>query len=691
VDNDCDGSTDEDATFSNYYVDGDGDGYGAGAATSSCTPITGSVTLDGDCDDSNSAINPAAAESCNNIDDDCDGSTDDGLTTFTYYADVDGDTYGNAASSISVCATTAPSGYVTNSTDCNDGDNAVNPAATEVCGNSIDDNCDGNTDEGCGCSNPATANAGTNQSVCANQTVTLNGSIGGGATNGTWTTSGDGTFSPSATVLNAVYTPGAADIAAGSVTLTLTTDAPPAPCTPATSSLVITIDPLPSAPGAISGPAAICNPYNTTITYSVAPVAGATSYNWTVPAGTNIISGQGTTSIIVSWPFSAIHAGVIGQICVTANNTNNCGSGTPSCLNITMQLTTPVAPSSISGPVKACPGDIIVYSVSPVVRATGYNWTVPAGATIVSGAGTNVVTVEYSASFTGGTISVAGTNGCGVGAVRSRNINLNVLSATASISGQLNGLCGATGVIYNANPVVGAVSYLWTVPAGASITGGQGTASITVDYTSSFTTGAVTVVAQNGCGNGAVRSATVIGAPGQPSPITGPAVLCANQNYNFSVNTVAGASTYVWTIPSGFQIISGQGTKDIVVKAGAATATGLSISVRASNGCGTGAVRSRSGLSTTVCPRIGEESAMNVAAYPNPVSDLLNITFDMSSNRDVLVTMMDAAGRVVLNENRNADEGSNKLEISVKGLASGFYTVQLLTGDAVEKIRIVVE
>jgi len=453
----------------------------------------------------------------------------------------------------------------------------------------------------------------------------------------------------------------------------------------------VTITALPSSPGAISGPTSLCNPLNTTATYSIAPVAGASSYTWSVPAGTTIISGQGTTSLTVTWGFSAINAGVAGQVCVTANNNNSCGSGTPSCLGITVSLTAPVAPSSISGPAKACPTDVATYSVASVFRATSYNWTLPTGATIVSGAGTNVITVQYGASFTGGIISVTASNACGTGNARTRNVQLNVLSAPASVTGPVNGLCGASGVTYTAAAVTGATGYFWTVPAGATIAAGQGTSSITVNFSGSLTTGAVTVAAQNGCGNGAVRSVTVIGAPGQPSVITGPSALCANQNYNFSVNTVAGASSYTWTVPTGFQIVSGQGTKDIVAKAGANPTSGLNISVRASNACGTGAVRSRSGISITLCPRIGEGSAMNVLAYPNPVSELLNVSFDSDKNQDVLVTMMDAAGRVVLNENRNADEGANKFEISVKGMATGIYTVQLRTNDAVEKLRVIVE
>ncbi|MFN0275107.1 MAG: MopE-related protein, partial [Chitinophagales bacterium] len=64
----------------------------------------------------------------------------------TYYADADGDTYGDASSTTSTCTGSAPSGYVSDNTDCNDANAAVNPGATEVC-NGIDDDCDGNTDE----------------------------------------------------------------------------------------------------------------------------------------------------------------------------------------------------------------------------------------------------------------------------------------------------------------------------------------------------------------------------------------------------------------------------------------------------------------------------------------------------------------------------------------------------------------
>jgi len=65
----------------------------------------------------------------------------------TYYADVDGDGYGNPGSTVQACA--APIGYVSNNGDCDDSNAEIHPGAAEVCGNGIDDDCNGLVDENC--------------------------------------------------------------------------------------------------------------------------------------------------------------------------------------------------------------------------------------------------------------------------------------------------------------------------------------------------------------------------------------------------------------------------------------------------------------------------------------------------------------------------------------------------------------
>ena len=127
-----------------WYGDGDGDGYGdPNDPVNSQTQPDGYVDDNTDCNDGDASINPAAAETCNGVDDDCDGSTDEEVQN-TYYRDSDGDGYGNPNDSTQACS--APADYVTDSTDCNDADAAINPGAQEIF-DGIDNDCDGSIDE----------------------------------------------------------------------------------------------------------------------------------------------------------------------------------------------------------------------------------------------------------------------------------------------------------------------------------------------------------------------------------------------------------------------------------------------------------------------------------------------------------------------------------------------------------------
>lgn len=100
-----------------------------------------------DCDDNDASIYPTAPEQCNGIDDNCNGEIDENIDV-TYWADADGDGYGDAAVTIEQCE--QPSDYVLNSVDCDDTNDQVNPAAEEICDNNLDDNCNGSENEGCG-------------------------------------------------------------------------------------------------------------------------------------------------------------------------------------------------------------------------------------------------------------------------------------------------------------------------------------------------------------------------------------------------------------------------------------------------------------------------------------------------------------------------------------------------------------
>ncbi len=147
VDQDCDGTVDEDATdFETFYADGDSDGYGdAGSATAACEAPSGHVADDTDCDDGAATVFPGAPETCDGADEDCDGSVDEDPTDpDTFYADTDSDGYGDAGTSTEACS--LPSGHVADHTDCDDGTASVHPGASETC-DGEDEDCDGTVDE----------------------------------------------------------------------------------------------------------------------------------------------------------------------------------------------------------------------------------------------------------------------------------------------------------------------------------------------------------------------------------------------------------------------------------------------------------------------------------------------------------------------------------------------------------------
>jgi len=114
LDNDCDGEVDDNAIgASTWFPDSDSDGFGyTSYSVVSCEGTDGYVEDGSDCDDNDAAVHPEADEYCNGKDDDCDGDVDEetALDASTWYADTDGDGYGDGSASIVDCE--QPAGYV---------------------------------------------------------------------------------------------------------------------------------------------------------------------------------------------------------------------------------------------------------------------------------------------------------------------------------------------------------------------------------------------------------------------------------------------------------------------------------------------------------------------------------------------------------------------------------------------------
>ncbi len=175
------------------------------------------------------------------------------------------------------------------------------------------------------------------------------------------------------------------------------------------------------------------------------------------------------------------------------------------------------------------------------------------------------------------------------------------ISAPASISGTATACLSteAGTIAYSCDAVTGAANYVWSVPAGMTITNGQGTNSISVSYTAAAIqagiVGQLCVYAADACTN---SSTTCLGvsyqvvAPVTPGSISGASKLCPGNSQTYSVVAVARATSYTWSVPTGVSIVSGQGTNSINVSVSVGYTGGV-ISVSASNICGQSAARTK--------------------------------------------------------------------------------------------------
>lgn len=329
--------------------------------------------------------------------------------------------------------------------------------------------------------------------------------------------------------------------------------------------------------GAISGPTTVCANV-AGVQYSIAPVSGASSYNWTVPSDALITAGSGTTNITVTFgtnsgtvavtPVAGSCSGGANSASITVNNVGGAGS--------------------ITGSTSVTSGDTNVsYSVAAVPGASSYTWTVPSGASVATGQGTTSISVDYSCSAVSGNVQVTPITGSCSGSSASTAVTVTTVAAASAITGPTNLCAGTTGQTYSITSVSGATTYAWTVPSDATVTSGQGTVSITVDFGSSSGNVTVTPANTNGCAGTAANCAvTVNSAPATPGSISGASSVCSGSSgVAYSVTAVGGATGYTWSVPSGASITSGQGTNAIVVNWGSATSG--NVSVTASNSCGT--------------------------------------------------------------------------------------------------------
>lgn len=311
----------------------------------------------------------------------------------------------------------------------------------------------------------------------------------------------------------------------------------------------------------------------TTVNYTISPVGNPPPTGYTIITPNNEPVNQiNPTTYAVTWTTSAG-----GQLCVTADN--DCGSSPPSCIPITVSAL-PSAPQ-MTGPTTVCANNQTqTYTVSPVQNGVTYNWTVPTGATF-TGSGASI-SVNFNNAMQGpGQVCVTAQNNCGNSTPTCVNLTITGVPATPTMTGP--GTVCTSGGNYTyvvGNPPPG-ITYAWTAPNGATITGTG--ASVDINFNGA-STGQVCVTAQNTCGNSqqVCQPVTVLQAPN--GTISGAGAICQGSNDTVSLTlslTGSGPWDVSYSLNNGPDIdINGITTSPYtfsVTQAGTYTLTNVSI------------------------------------------------------------------------------------------------------------------
>jgi hypothetical protein len=412
-------------------------------------------------------------------------------------------------------------------------------------------------------------------------------------------------------------------------------------------------------PGTASGNQSIC--YNTmpSILSATSPSGGNPPYTYQWQSSTdsiNFTNIPGATALTYQ-PGALTVKTFYRQVQSATGSCDNANT------NIIRILVNPLPVPTITGTATLCVNSGY-YSYTTESGMTMYNWSVSSGGTLISGSGTPSIQVSW---VTAGaqTVSVSYTNsqGCSPATPTVYPVTVNSLPGPAgTITGTAMVCQGAGGIAYSVAPVANAVSYVWTLPAGAVIASGQSTNAITVNYASNALSGNITVVGNNTCGNGATSPAFPVAV--NPSP---PAPVIVQQDDSLVSNAPSGNQ---WYGPNG--LIPGA-TNPVY----SPPANGDYYDMVTLNGC------SSAPSNTIHFIIIGTVTLAKhgLQIYPNPAGNIIHADLFLEQPSGVILTLLNTTGTIVKSEdNGYHSRGVIKTTLECSELRDGIYFLKITTG-----------
>ncbi len=484
---------------------------------------------------------------------------------------------------------------------------------------------------------------------------------------------------------------------------------------------------IPATPGTITGATDVCSSFSSitaassnAVTYSIAAMSTATSYTWAVPAGVTIVSGQGTSSISVSFA----NTFVSGAITVKANNA--CGSST-AARSLSVYRRVAATPGtvqksfvpSVVAVTSVCGLASEVYMIRKVTYATSYNWSLALGtnATITHlnalGANDTAIRVTFASGFVRDTIRVTAQTACSVSALRTVVLNATVappaVTALSTPGGNFS-VCIGSSINITALSTVptatqSAIQYFrWTKPANTTITAATADSSrITLRIDAGFTGGSVSVKTASACGfYGAAKTATLQYLPPTPvaiSSATGSYNACIGNTVSYTVlvgqalSSQSVATVFRWTKPANTTIVSATAdsiTINLRIDAGF---TGGSLTVKGQSSCGAQGAAYSQVLTHGGCPagtrttpyatNDGANTKLTAQLFPNPTTNAFNLKVSSTNTLPVVAIIRDAEGRLIKSFTIKAGELSN----FGNELTSGVYMIEVMQGEERKVMR----
>ncbi len=422
---------------------------------------------------------------------------------------------------------------------------------------------------------PATVEAGAAQTICETETVTLNGSIGGGASSSTWSTSGDGTFN-TASALNAIYTPGTNDIAAGTVTLTLTTDDPTGPCVAESDQMVVTIaDDATADAGAAQ---TICETETVSLTGTIG--GGATSLTWTTSGDGNFNNANSATAIYTPG-INDISAGTVTLTLTTDDPAGSCNAASDQ-----MVVTINDQPEvNANADQTICETETVSLNGSIGGGATSSTWSTSGDGTFNTASALNAIYTPGTNDIAAGTVTLTLTTDDPAGPCVAESDQMVVTIADDAIAdaGAAQTICETETVSLTGTIGGGATSLTWTTSGDGTFNNANSATAIYTPGINDISAGTVTLTLTTDDPAGSCNAASdqmVVTINDQPEVnANADQTICETETVSLNGSISGGASSSIWTTSgdgtfntaSALNAIYTPGTNDIA--AGTVTLT----------------------------------------------------------------------------------------------------------------------